>query len=122
MVKLVIREAESSSLRAELLRAERVWSSEISEIEVTRAARRRRGERGVHDARYVFTGVELVAPDRQIRSLASELEPASLRSLDAIQIVTALSLNFPDVVFMGYDLRCQEAAAAAGLEIQSPGA
>ena len=99
-----------------------MWSSEISEIEVIRAARRRRGERGAKDARYLFTGVELVAPDRQIRSMAADLEPAALRSMDAIQVATALALNFPDVLFVGYDKLCQGAAAAAGLEIQSPGA
>lgn len=54
--------------------------------------------------------------------MAADLEPAALRSMDAIQVATALALNFPDVLFVGYDKLCQGAAAAAGLEIQSPGA
>ena len=121
-MKLVIREPETSALERALKGVERFLSSEISEVEVTRAVRRRRGSTLDKRLEEVVRSVDLVTFDRRARTRAAELAPASLRSLDAIHIATALGLEYPDVVFVGYDPRLQQAAATAGLEIQSPGA
>lgn len=120
-MKLVIRETETVEVKRRLAAAEKVFSSEISQIELIRAVTRRKGVRAADEARSLLAEVELVALDQQARHVAAELEPDALRSLDAIHIATALGLNLPDVVFVGYDRRCQEAAAAAGLQTESPG-
>jgi predicted nucleic acid-binding protein len=52
-------------------------------------------------------------------ALATLLDPVSRRSLDAIHLATALTLTDLDV-FTSYDLRLSEAAAAAGLHVESP--
>lgn len=68
-----------------------------------------------------MANVELLTFDRQARTSASDLEPASLRSLDAIHVATALGLPYSGIVFVGYDHQLQAAASAAGLEVASPG-
>ncbi|HUR49120.1 MAG TPA: PIN domain-containing protein [Acidimicrobiales bacterium] len=122
LVKLAINEMESGSLTAYLVGAERVISSEVSEVEVVRAAAEEEGERGEELARRVLGEVSLVELTREVRLRASRAAPRALKSLDAIHLATALELAIEGVVFVGYDRRLQEAAAAAGLEIQSPGA
>ena len=115
-------ERESRQLKTALAKAERVFSSEISEIEVRRAVRRTVGAAGDALATQALSRVTIVELDRQARLTAVEVLPPDLRSLDAIHVATALGLNLPDIVFVGYDRRCQEAAEAAGLKIESPGA
>lgn len=122
MVKLAVTEDESSQLKRTLSQAERVFSSEISEIEVRRAVRRNVGAAGDSLAALAMSKVTIVELDRQARLTAVEVLPPTLRSLDAIHIATALGLNLPEVVFVGYDRRCQEAAAGVGLQTESPGA
>lgn len=121
-MKLAINELESRSLTAYLSGAERVISSEVSEVEVVRAAAKEEGENGENVARRVLGEVSLVELTREVRVRASQAAPPTLKSLDAIHLATALELAIEGVVFVGYDRRLQEAAAAAGLEIQSPGA
>ena len=117
----MIAEAESAELRAYLLDAERVISSEVSEVEVVRAAAKAEGERGEAVARRVLDEVSLGELTREVRLRASRLQPLSMKSLDAIHLATALELAIEGVVFVGYDRRLQEAAARVGLEIHSPG-
>lgn len=66
--------------------------------------------------------IHLIVLTAETRKKAGLVDPPALKSLDAIHLATALSLDVGGVVFVGYDRRLQEAAAAAGLEIQSPGA
>lgn len=120
-MKLVIREPESSEAANFMASAERIVSSEITEVEVLRVAAREEGERGVELATQLMGRVSLIELDRQARTRAASLKPAQLRSLDAIHLATALGLNLGDLVFVGYDRQLQEAAAAAGLETASPG-
>lgn len=121
-MKLAVAEPESRELRRFLSEAERVLSSEISEVEVTRAVRQVAGSRGSEAARRVLAEVTLVELDRQARARATEMDLPELRSLDAIQLASALALNLGELVFVGYDPRLQAAAASAGLTVASPGA
>lgn len=122
LLKLVVSEPESPVLESYLERADRVFSSEITDVEVVRVARRLEGERGIAKANEVLEKVSLLEFDSQARQRAKDLEPTTLRSLDAIQVAAALHLQYAEVVFIGYDKRLQEAAKAAGLKIESPGA
>lgn len=121
-MKLAITEAESVPLTMFLADAERVLSSEVSEVEVVRAALKEEGARGEKLARRVLGEISLVEVTREVRLRASQLLPLTMKPLDAIHLATALELAIEGVVFVGYDRRLQTAAAAAGLEIQSPGA
>lgn len=121
-MKLAITEAESGALASFLAGAERVMSSEVSEVEVVRAAAKEEGDTGETLARRVLGEVSLVELTREVRLRASQLKPLTMKSLDVIHLATALELAIEGVVFVGYDRRLQEAASAAGLEILSPGA
>jgi len=52
---------------------------------------------------------------------AAALEPASLRSLDAIHLATALSIRDRVGVVFCYDERLAHAAASANLMVARPG-
>ncbi|HLM85613.1 MAG TPA: type II toxin-antitoxin system VapC family toxin [Solirubrobacteraceae bacterium] len=119
-VKLVIPEPETPALVAALTAKARLVASEILEVEALRAARRATGENGVEAARAQLAGVRLLALTDQIRRRASELEPATLRSLDAIHIATALDLGERLACMYAYDARMATAASEAGLQVYAP--
>ena len=93
-----------------------VSTSVIAEVEVTRNLRRHRLEDG--DA---ITGFYLMAFDEDVRRKAAELGSATLRSLDAIHIATALAVGDRDLQFVTYDDRQAGAARQAGLRVVQPG-
>ncbi|MET0628577.1 MAG: type II toxin-antitoxin system VapC family toxin [Acidimicrobiia bacterium] len=120
MTKLVLDEQQSTALR-HALRAHDHWvSSDLTVIEVTRAASRARGDEGRAQARAALLPLGTLPVDRTVVSAASRLEPSTLRPLDAIHIATALALAPDDVVFYSYDARTIDAARAAGLTVSSP--
>ena len=57
--------------------------------------------------------------DEQILAQAASLDPPGLRSLDAIHLATALSLDGLDAL-VTYDRRLSDAATDAGLAVASP--
>jgi uncharacterized protein len=69
----------------------------------------------------VLTRVALVDVDRGVLSAAAALEPAGLRTLDAIHLATALKLGTDLAVLVTYDRRLRAAAEMASLEVASPG-
>jgi predicted nucleic acid-binding protein len=122
IVKLVRREPQSLVL-VDYLRA---WphrvTSVVAAVEVLRAVRRA-GLRGAQErAQEVLARLDLVELLAPIRSRAATLEPAGLRTLDAIHLATVLELG-PDVGGMiTYDARQLDAARRAGVDASSPGA
>lgn len=118
----MLAEPESEALRTYLVGAERVISSELAEVEISRIARREEGELGATRSTALLADIDLVELDRESRLRAGSVPPMSLRSLDAVHLATALGLNLSDLVFVGYDRRLQEAASVAGLTVASPGA
>jgi uncharacterized protein len=120
MAKLVIDEQQSAPLRTALRGHDRWVASDLTVVEVTRAAVRTRGDEGRVQARAALLPVGTVPIDRGIVTLASRLEPPALRSLDAIHIATALTLEPDGIVFYSYDARTIDAARAAGLTVVSP--
>jgi predicted nucleic acid-binding protein len=121
VVKLAINEPEGSALRLALREHDDVVTSELSVVEVGRAARRDDGDAGLARARAALLGLASVAIDRPILDRAAMLEPTALGSLDAIHVATALALEERDVVFYSYDRRTLDAAEANGLTVASPG-
>jgi predicted nucleic acid-binding protein len=118
LLKLVHPEPESDALDAVVAGLTVRASSELARVEVLRRAR---PHGPVAEARATRTldGMDLRAIDEGVIAAAISLEPASLRSLDAIHLATALSLEDLDV-FISYDSRLNAAAAAAGLNVESP--
>jgi predicted nucleic acid-binding protein len=74
-------------------------------------------ERHAHEALRRVTFIDV---DVAMMQLAAEVEPRTLRTLDAIHLATAKSL-MPHVAGMVvYDRRLAEAAGAAGLHVWAP--
>jgi predicted nucleic acid-binding protein len=121
IVKLAHAEAESGALRDWLdQRAELGWvSSVLAEVESFRALARHAPVAGgrLHS---VLDLIDLVELDAGIRLTAQAVAPASVRSLDAIHLATALHLGPRLTTFVTYDRRRADAVAAAGLPIAMP--
>lgn len=118
---MALSEPESMALRESIHGVDRLVTSELAVTEVSRAALRE-GESAGARARAALLGIEMVPVDRPVLERAAQIEPRTLRSLDAIHVATALALESPDVVFFSYDRRTIEAAEANGLTVSSPGA
>lgn len=120
MVKLVASEPESPALSARIADAATV-SSEIARVEVLRAIRRSGGDREMLErGREVIRRVGLLRVDGRVLELAADVEPADLRTLDAIHLASALILSEGLGAFVTYDRRLVAAAEQAGLGVQSP--
>lgn len=119
-VKLVISEPETAALVAALSPKTLLVASEILEVEALRATRRATGEDGATAAHAQLGGVRLLPLTAQIRRRACELEPPTLRSLDAIHIATALDLGERLACMYAYDERMATAASKAGLRVCAP--
>lgn len=117
LVKLVIAEADSLAMLRWYLESERVITSRIGLIETERAVARRD-----HDTvrlRAVLDQIEVFDLDDDIGRRAGALVPASLRTLDAIHVATALAIGALDA-FVTYDDRQAEAARTVGLPVVRP--
>ncbi len=119
-IKLVRSEPESHALRDELRGAEtELISSILLSVEGRRAARRY-GKLAAARANAALTTVTLLALDDPIVKLAGELEPAELRSLDALHLATIISLGEDIERVYCYDSRLTGAARSLGIEVAEP--
>ncbi len=120
VVKLAHAEPESA-LRGWLdERAETQWiSSVLTEIESFRALARYAPE-AASRLPAVLDQIDLIDLDQRIRMLARTVTPATVRSLDAIHLGTALRSRPALTSFVTYDKSLLDAAQAAGLPIDSP--
>ena len=121
IVKLVHAEAESAALRAWLdERADTGWiSSVLAEIESFRALARYAPEAAAR-LPAVLDQIDLISVDPPVRILAQTVRPATVRSLDAIHLGTALHTSHVLTFFITYDKRLLDAALAAGLPAEAP--
>ena len=117
---IVVLEPERSALTRFLGRWQSRVTSRVSAVEVSRAVLRSGVPELVGRANEVLESVALIELDGGIARRAGELEPAALRTLDAIHVASALSLGSDAGPFLAYDVRLRQAAAAAGLEVQAP--
>jgi uncharacterized protein len=121
VVKLVHAEPESAALRSWLdERADIQWiSSVLTEIESFRALARYAPE-AASRLPAVLDQIDLIDLDQRIRMLGQTVTPATVRSLDAIHLGTALRSRSSLTSFVTYDKRLLDAAQAAGLPIDAP--
>ena len=119
-LKLLVEEPESAPLQARLVRWRQRASSELLRTESLRTLRRSGHAHVAGSARRLFAGLHLIRLDQQILDRAGELTPATLRSLDAIHLASALSIGSDLVALVTYDERLADAAAAYGIAVESP--
>ncbi|HEX9538699.1 MAG TPA: type II toxin-antitoxin system VapC family toxin [Streptosporangiaceae bacterium] len=121
VVKLVHAEPESQALRDWLgQRADTAWvSSVLVEVESFRALARHAPE-AVSRLHPVLDLIDLVDLEPRIRILAQTISPATVRSLDAVHLATALSIRGQLTSFVTYDKRLADAATITGLSVDMP--
>lgn len=119
IVKLVVREPESAALRR-YLRARRPYlASALVRTEVARAVLPN-GDAAGRQAAETLQRFDLVRINNRILNGAGSMQPAALRSLDAIHLATAQLLGDAVGVVVTYDERMAEAARALGFTVASP--
>jgi predicted nucleic acid-binding protein len=117
LAKLVVDEPGSTALR-EWLRVDVVpAASALVRTELRRAARRLDPSL-LPAADAVIARLHLLRVDDDVLDLAGRLDPAALRSLDALHVATALRAGAD--VLVTYDTRMATAAAEAGLVTAAP--
>ena len=90
------------------------------QTELLRAARKLTPAH-VQVAREVLASMQLMRLGERVFEQAGLLDPASLRSLDAIHLATALDLGQDLEGIVTYDTRLAEAAAHNGVPVITPG-
>jgi predicted nucleic acid-binding protein len=118
LVKLVLDERDAAPMRRWYVEADRVVTSHVGAIETRRAVARKVVVSGHVDA--VLRSVSIVLLSPAIGLLAASLAPATLRTLDAIHLATALEIGPELDAFVTYDGRLAAAAREAGLPVVQP--
>jgi len=121
LLKLVVAEAETPALEADLSARDGLITSWLSRLECRRAARRSGSRRVLQAVDGVLESVYLLDLTRTILDEAAALAPPALRTLDAIHLATALSIGDRTLDVITYDARLAEAARASGLTVVQPG-
>jgi uncharacterized protein len=98
-----------------------IVSSELAKVEVVRACRRI-DPTTLTEATALIAGLDLVPLSGAVIDEAANVGGTTLRSLDAIHLASALSIQAELSAFVAYDHRLAEAASTAGLELLAPGA
>jgi predicted nucleic acid-binding protein len=119
IVKLVVDEPESATLRRYLRRRTPLVASALARTEVLRAVLLE-GDDGLSRARTVLSAVGLIRINDRILQAAGVLRPHDLRSLDAIHLATAQQLGSDLGRLVSYDERMLAAAQMLGLKTEAP--
>jgi predicted nucleic acid-binding protein len=120
VVKLLVREAETTALRRRLKSWPRRASSALLRVELLRTVRRAGLPRLMEGARRQLARIDLIRLDDDLLERAAEIEPSTVRSLDAIHLATALGLGGDLAAVVTYDARMSTAAQALGLPVIAP--
>jgi uncharacterized protein len=122
-IKLAVAEDRSRQMRrwadAEETRSGALWSSDLLRTEALRAARRV-SEEALEATRDRLDRTALMTITSDTFQRAGELDPAVLRSLDALHLASALGLGDDLEGVVTYDVRMAEAAKALGLTVVAP--
>lgn len=119
IVKLAVREPESTALRRYLQRKRPLVSSALARTEVGRSLLPL-GPAAVERGRDVLHRLELARVSDRVLTAAGGLLPLELRSLDAIHLATAQQFGADLARVVTYDERMAAAAVALGLKVTSP--
>lgn len=119
LVKFVLSEPASESLRRFLAAQETPVTSRIATVEVPRAIRRAVDMTPDHEMLLatLWEVTTVLEVDPQLAHAASSMDPPTLRSLDAIHLATAMSIGDELEAVITYDTRLADAARAQGLNV-----
>lgn len=121
LVKAVLRAPESDELHRHFRQTRpALIASSLLKVETTRAIRQVEPINGLAELKVALDEIALVAVTDSILRRAAHVEPALLRSLDAVHLATALDVGVEAMIV--YDRRLADAARAHGLTVLSPGA
>lgn len=121
LVKLVVAEAESESLK-DFLRdrtGDGLFTAALARTELIRAVAAN-GAQAIAQARDLLRSLDTVVMTRQLLDDAGTLRPLGLRSLDAIHLVSAQRAGDALRAVVAYDRRMLSAAADLGMITASP--
>jgi predicted nucleic acid-binding protein len=119
IVKLVVREPESTALRRYLRRRRPLVSSALAGTEVARALLPF-GADAISRSREVLSRLDLARVNARVMTAAGLLLPEDVRSLDAIHLATARELGTDLARVVTYDERMSRAAQALGFVVAAP--
>ncbi len=119
IVKLAVVEPESAALRGYLRRRRPLVSSALARTEVGRALLPL-GAEAVRRGVDVLARVDLVRISDRLLDAAARLQPAALRSLDAIHLTTAQQLGADLSRIVTYDELMSAGAQALGWTVVAP--
>jgi predicted nucleic acid-binding protein len=119
IVKLVVAEPESKALRRELSRHKELVSSALARTEVGRALLPL-GPEAIRRGEAVLRTVQLLRVNDRVLAEAGRMQPAELRSLDAIHLASARQLGATLKRVVTYDARMADAARALGVPVAAP--
>ena len=120
LVKLVVAEPDSPALLQWLTETEREpVSSDLARTELMRAVRRVAPDRALQ-AREVLSRLTLTRVRTEVFERAGQMDPALLRSLDAIHLASALDLGDDLEAVVTYDERLADACGAHGVPTVGP--
>ena len=118
LVKLVVREPESASLRA-WAEQHTLVGSDLVRAETLRAARRH-SPAALAQARLVCAALPTIGLTPGVCERAVELDPLILRTLDALHLACALQLQDELDAVITYDTRLADACALLGVPVIAP--
>ncbi len=117
--KLVIAEPETEALKHETQAWPRRATSRLAVVELIRGVSR--ADPALEPAaRRLLAGVSLLADSNRVLLDAAQIDPRTLRTVDAIHVATAYRIRSVLAAFVSYDVRQLEAAEALGLPVASP--
>lgn len=120
LMKLVVAEAESAALHAWATTPQRVLvSSDLARTELLRTVRRVAPMLAVQ-ARAVLDALVLLRVTTAVFEEAARLDPAVLRTLDAVHLAAALTLQDDLDGVVTYDQRFADACIAQGVPVLMP--
>lgn len=120
IIKLVFEEDETDALLTFLQTRPQRVSSAVARIEVLRIVSRAQDPLLLREAKRVLSALDLIRMDDDIVTRAAALEPAGLRSMDAVHLATAQMLGHHLAGMVVYDRTLAAAARAADITVWSP--
>ena len=119
LTKLVVAETETEPLKNWLTQEPELVACDLARTELRRAVRRVAPDLVVR-ARDVLDSITLTTVTPAIFEEAGRLNPAALRTLDAIHLASALDLGDDLEGLITYDDRLADAAATNGVVVIAP--
>ena len=119
VVKLIVAESHSSALRT-WVTGRTLVGSDLVRTETLRAARRH-SPAALAQARLVLAALPALSLTPTVCDRAAELDPAVLRTLDALHLACALQLGDELEGVVTYDDRMALACATLGITVARPG-